>query len=170
MNWSMYTADRSTHLKIVWVGFAAALLIAVMGIAVQMLNLRTDIMTAQDPTVVKAGRSWSLLTAVVRSFDKLAAASARNRAQKSNELQVTRAPPSPNQPLSNPRPPVSPTGGLSFCAQNQQTRFADGRFDVDPMRLLLVTIRLHSALNYRPPAPQTFAPLAHHLDEIVPMQ
>ena len=32
------------------------------------------------------------------------------------------------------------------------------------------TIRPHSALNYRPPAPQTFAPLAHHLDEIVPMQ
>ena len=25
------------------------------------------------------------------------------------------------------------------------------------------TIRPHSALNYRPPAPQTFAPLAHHL-------
>lgn len=51
----MYTADRSTHLKIVWVGFAAALLIAVMGIAVQMLNLRTDIMAEQGPSVVKAG-------------------------------------------------------------------------------------------------------------------
>jgi len=55
VNWSMYTADRSTHLKIVWVGFAAALLIAVMGIAVQMLNLRTDIMAEQGPSVVKAG-------------------------------------------------------------------------------------------------------------------
>ena len=32
------------------------------------------------------------------------------------------------------------------------------------------TIRPHLALNYRPPAPQTFAPLAHHLDEIMPMQ
>jgi transposase InsO family protein len=32
------------------------------------------------------------------------------------------------------------------------------------------TIRPHSALNYRPPAPQTFAPLARHLDEIMPMQ
>jgi putative transposase len=32
------------------------------------------------------------------------------------------------------------------------------------------TIRPHSALNYRPPAPQTFAPLAHHLDEIMLMQ
>ncbi len=32
------------------------------------------------------------------------------------------------------------------------------------------TIRPHSALNYKPPAPQTFAPLAHHLDEIIPMQ
>ena len=32
------------------------------------------------------------------------------------------------------------------------------------------SIRPHSALNYRPPAPQTFAPLSAHLDEIVPMQ
>jgi transposase InsO family protein len=32
------------------------------------------------------------------------------------------------------------------------------------------TVRPHPALNYRPPAPQTFAPLAHHLDEITPMQ
>src|SRR5476651_1380306 len=32
------------------------------------------------------------------------------------------------------------------------------------------TIRSHSALNYRPPAPQKFAPLAHHIDEIIPMQ
>ena len=32
------------------------------------------------------------------------------------------------------------------------------------------TIRPHAALNYRPPAPQTFAPLVHHLDEIMPMQ
>ena len=55
MNWSMYTADRSTHLKIAWVGFAAALLITVLGIAVQMLNLRIDIMTEQGPSVVKAG-------------------------------------------------------------------------------------------------------------------
>jgi putative transposase len=32
------------------------------------------------------------------------------------------------------------------------------------------TIRPHSALDYRPPAPRTFAPLAHHLDEIMPIQ
>jgi putative transposase len=31
------------------------------------------------------------------------------------------------------------------------------------------TVRPHSALDYRPPAPQTFAPLAAHLDEIMPM-
>jgi hypothetical protein len=55
MNWSMYTADRTTHLKIVLVGLAAALLIAVVGIAVQQLNLGIDIMTAQGPTVIKAG-------------------------------------------------------------------------------------------------------------------
>ena len=31
-------------------------------------------------------------------------------------------------------------------------------------------IRPHLALNYRPPAPQTFTPLARHLDEIMAMQ
>ena len=55
MNWSIYTADRTTHLKIVLVGLGAALLIAVIGIAVQQLNLGIDIMTAQGPTVIKAG-------------------------------------------------------------------------------------------------------------------
>jgi len=55
MNWSMYTADRTTHLKIVVVGLAAALLIAVIGISARELNLGTDIMTAQAPTVIKAG-------------------------------------------------------------------------------------------------------------------
>jgi len=55
MNWSMYTADRSTHLKIVVVGLTAALLIAVLGISARELNLGTDIMTAQAPTVFKAG-------------------------------------------------------------------------------------------------------------------
>ena len=55
MNWSMYTADRTTHLKIVVVGLAAALLIAVIGISARELNLGTDIMSAQGPTVIKAG-------------------------------------------------------------------------------------------------------------------
>jgi transposase InsO family protein len=41
-----------------------------------------------------------------------------------------------------------------------------GRYVVE----LYNTIRPHSALNYRPPAPQSFAPLARHLDEIMPMQ
>jgi hypothetical protein len=55
MNWSIYTADRATHLKIVVVGLAAALLIAVIGISARELNLGTDIMTAQGPTVIRAG-------------------------------------------------------------------------------------------------------------------
>ncbi len=55
MNWSMYTADRTTHLKIVVVGLTAALLVAVIGISARELNLGTDIMTAQAPTVYKAG-------------------------------------------------------------------------------------------------------------------
>ena len=55
MNWSMYTADRTTHLKIVVVGLTAALLISVIGISAREFNLGTDIMTAQTPTVYKAG-------------------------------------------------------------------------------------------------------------------
>ena len=55
MNWSMYTADRGTHLKIVVVGLAAALLIAIIGISARELNLGVDIMTAQNPSVIKAG-------------------------------------------------------------------------------------------------------------------
>ena len=56
MNWSIYTADRTTHLKIVVVGlFLAALLISFIGIAASVLNRGTDIMTAQAPTVINAG-------------------------------------------------------------------------------------------------------------------
>ncbi len=55
MNWSMYTADRLTHLKIVVVGLCAALLIAVISISASQLNLGVDIMAAQGPTVYKAG-------------------------------------------------------------------------------------------------------------------
>jgi hypothetical protein len=55
MNWSMYTADRTTHLKIVVVGLAAALLVSVISISARELNLGVDIMTAQAPTVIKAG-------------------------------------------------------------------------------------------------------------------
>jgi hypothetical protein len=55
MNWSMYTADRTTHLKVVVVGLCAALLISVIAISAQQLNLGVDIMTAQGPQVYKAG-------------------------------------------------------------------------------------------------------------------
>jgi hypothetical protein len=55
MNWSMYTADPTTHLKIVVVGLCAALLVAVVGISARELNIGTDIMAAQAPTVIKAG-------------------------------------------------------------------------------------------------------------------
>lgn len=55
MNWSIYTADRTTHLKIVVVGLTAALLISVIGIAAHSFNLGTDILTAQAPTVIRAG-------------------------------------------------------------------------------------------------------------------
>ena len=55
MNWSMYTVDRSTHVKIVVVGLLAALIISVISITASQVNLGTDIMTAQGPTVIKAG-------------------------------------------------------------------------------------------------------------------
>jgi hypothetical protein len=57
MYWSMYTANRATHLKIVGVGLAAALMVAVVGIGISAreLNLGTDIITAQTPTVIRAG-------------------------------------------------------------------------------------------------------------------
>ena len=55
MNWSIYTADRTTHVKILVVGLLAALLTSFIGIAASELNRGTDIMTAQAPTVIKAG-------------------------------------------------------------------------------------------------------------------
>ena len=55
MNWSLYTADRTTHLKIVVVGLVAAVLIAVISVSARELNLGTDIMAAQTPSVIKAG-------------------------------------------------------------------------------------------------------------------
>jgi hypothetical protein len=55
MNSSLYTANRATHLKILVVGLAGAILIAVIGISARELNLGTDIMAAQTPTVIKAG-------------------------------------------------------------------------------------------------------------------
>ena len=60
MNWSLYTADRATHVRVVVIGLAAALLIAVIGISASELNLGTDIMTAQGPTVIKAGSTISV--------------------------------------------------------------------------------------------------------------
>ena len=50
-NWTMQTADRGTHLKIVAVSLVAATLIAGFGIAARDLNLGTDILTARGPTV-----------------------------------------------------------------------------------------------------------------------
>ena len=56
MNWSMYTADRTTHLKIVAVGLFASLVIALIGISATQLNLGADVMTAKGPQVYKAGQ------------------------------------------------------------------------------------------------------------------
>ena len=55
MNHSIHSADRATHLKIVVVALIGATLIAGFGIAARNLNLGTDILTAQAPTVHKPG-------------------------------------------------------------------------------------------------------------------
>ncbi len=55
MNWSLYTADRTTHLKIIVVGLSTALLMSVMGIAATEYNRGTDVLAAQAITVIKAG-------------------------------------------------------------------------------------------------------------------
>ena len=57
MNSSLYTADRTTHLKIVAVALVAATLVATFGIAVSRLNLGTDIMTAQGPSVYQPAKA-----------------------------------------------------------------------------------------------------------------
>ncbi len=57
MNWSIYSADRNTHLKIVVVGLSFALLVAVIGVAAHQFNLGTDIMTAQGPTVIQPDKT-----------------------------------------------------------------------------------------------------------------
>jgi len=55
MNWSLYTADSATHPKVVVVGLSVALLISLIGIAATEFNRGADVMTAQSPTVIKAG-------------------------------------------------------------------------------------------------------------------
>ena len=60
MNWSMYTADRTTHLKIVVVGLFAALVIAVIGISATQMNLGVDVMSAQGHQVYKAGQPMAV--------------------------------------------------------------------------------------------------------------
>jgi hypothetical protein len=56
-NSSLYSADRATHLKIVVVALVACTLIAGFGIAARDLNLGTDVLTAQNPTVYQAAPS-----------------------------------------------------------------------------------------------------------------
>jgi hypothetical protein len=51
----MHTADRSTHIKIVVVGLAAALLISVIAVSAYSLKRGSGIMTARAPTMIKAG-------------------------------------------------------------------------------------------------------------------
>jgi hypothetical protein len=57
MNSSLYTADRTTHLKIVVVALVAATLVAGVGIMTRNLDLGTDVLVSQQARgpAVKAG-------------------------------------------------------------------------------------------------------------------
>jgi hypothetical protein len=61
-NSTLYTADRATHLKIVVVALVGATLVAGFGIAARNLNLGTDILTAQNPTVYQPAPSTVFTT------------------------------------------------------------------------------------------------------------
>ena len=68
MNWSMYTADRITHLKIVVVALVAGTVISGLGIASAMrgVDLGTDIAVQSQltpPTVIKVGGPTVVVTA-----------------------------------------------------------------------------------------------------------
>lgn len=53
MNWSIFTADRSTHLKIAAIGLAIPLLITAAAVVARQSNV--DITSPQTGSVVKAG-------------------------------------------------------------------------------------------------------------------
>ena len=55
MNWSMYTADVATHLKIMATGLLAAVLISLIGIVARERNPGIDFMIARGPTVIITG-------------------------------------------------------------------------------------------------------------------
>ena len=55
MNSSLYTADRSTHLKIVVVGLSAALLFSVAAIAATEINHNSELVTARNAPVMRTG-------------------------------------------------------------------------------------------------------------------
>lgn len=56
MNSSLYTADRTTHLKIVVVALIAATMVAGVGIAARDVDLGTDVLVSQaQGPALKAG-------------------------------------------------------------------------------------------------------------------
>jgi hypothetical protein len=58
MNHSFYSADRTTHLKIVVVGLVAAIGVAGLGISARMMSDDTSVQTARaNAPVLKANRT-----------------------------------------------------------------------------------------------------------------
>jgi hypothetical protein len=56
MNHSFYSADRATHVKIVTVGLAAAMMVSVVGISLRVTADESLGMQASGPTVIKADK------------------------------------------------------------------------------------------------------------------
>ena len=61
MNWSMYTASRTTHLKIVGVSLVAAFVVVSVGIAARPTGLNMSTQLEARAPVLKAGQPviWS---------------------------------------------------------------------------------------------------------------
>ncbi|TAK47043.1 MAG: hypothetical protein EPO23_12905 [Xanthobacteraceae bacterium] len=56
MNHSFYSADRATHLKILVIGVAAAMLVSVVGLSARMTSGEGISMQASGSAVIKADK------------------------------------------------------------------------------------------------------------------
>ena len=65
-NFSMFTADRMTHLKVVAVALVCATLVAGLGVAARVADGATD--GRLEATVIKAGKPVTASTAETRTI------------------------------------------------------------------------------------------------------
>ena len=133
-----------------------------------MQNDRSEACRKSDASVVSAARSaWaSAATRTLAQADRSniqAGISSQRSASEPLRLQRKTMPSALLDRLVNADPKTKPR-------MPSDTAVLETRFRGCSQALLYNTVRPHSALNYRPPAPQAFVPAAHHLDEIILMQ